>query len=236
VELDLAKLARVEAGVAALESRLDRLARARADAWDESKHPRSADGKFGSGGGSLSNNDWQTWAASGYDVNEALRGNLKAGQRDATGEKLTDDDVANLKRIGSEIQAAAENGRIPGGVTVYRGMSFASEADMKAALGGRSLELGELTSTGTSPDVAMEYARHWSSTFDHPVQAVVEFSSGNGMPGVESDPIGAGSEEYVLPKGARFTSMRYAGKNADGAHVFKAYTSGSKKPPAKKAP
>lgn len=233
--LDLAKLARIEAAVAALEGRLDRLTVARADAWDEAKHPRAADGKFGSGGGSLSENDWQTWAASGYDVNEAIRGNLQPGQMDASGEKLTAADVDNLKRIGAQIQEAAEQGRIPGGVTVYRGMAFASEAEMKAALGGRSLELKELTSTGTSMDVATEYSQHWSETFDQPVQAVVEFSSGNGMPGVESDPMGAGSEEYVMPAGAKFTSMRYAGKNAAGVHVFKAYTSGSKKPAPKKA-
>ena len=214
---------------------MSRLTSIRADAWDETKHPRAADGKFGSGGSSLSNNDWQTWAASGYDVNEAMRGNLKAGQLDATGEKLAESDIEDLKRIGAQIQEAAEQARIPGGVPVYRGLAFASEAEMKSALGGRSLVLDGLTSTGTSMDVATEYSQHWSETFDHPVQAVIEFMSGNGMPGVESDPMGAGSEEYVLPKGAKFTQMRYAGKNADGVHVFKAYMAGSKKPAAKKS-
>lgn len=237
--MDPAKLALIDRKVQAMEVRIDRLCATRgvrADStWDESKHPRAPDGKFGSGGGGPSNDDWSTWAASGFDVNEAMRGNIKAGQRNASGDKLTEADVEDLKRIGAQIQDAAEQSRIPGGVTVYRGMAFASEADMKAALGGKSLELGELTSTGTSPEIATDYAKHWSETFDHPVQAVVEFSSGNGMPGAESDPMGAGSEEYVLPKGAKFTSMRYAGKNAEGVHVFKAYMSGSKKPPTKKA-
>lgn len=61
-------LARIEAGIAALESRLDRIVQARADAWDESKHPRGPDGKFGSGsgGGSAS--------GSGSSEDQARRG------------------------------------------------------------------------------------------------------------------------------------------------------------------
>lgn len=56
--MDLAKLARVDEGITKLERRIDAVERARgarADAgWEESKHPRGSDGKFGSGGGGAS--------------------------------------------------------------------------------------------------------------------------------------------------------------------------------------
>jgi len=57
VAIDAAKLARLERGVTGLEARLDRICAVRgvrADAWDESKHPRAPDGKFGSGSASTS--------------------------------------------------------------------------------------------------------------------------------------------------------------------------------------
>ncbi len=54
--MDPDKLQRIEAGVTALAQRVERLATQfvnhRHDAgYDESKHPRAGDGKFGSGGG-----------------------------------------------------------------------------------------------------------------------------------------------------------------------------------------
>jgi hypothetical protein len=54
--MDADKLARLDAALTAIESRLDSLeaqrATARSDAgFDESQHPRSANGQFGSGGG-----------------------------------------------------------------------------------------------------------------------------------------------------------------------------------------
>lgn len=53
--MDPAKLARIDALCSNLESRIDALAQRRADAgFDESKHPRAPDGKFGSGGGTSS--------------------------------------------------------------------------------------------------------------------------------------------------------------------------------------
>lgn len=229
--LSRAKLDAAQHALDMLDARMGRVEIRRVDAarWNEADHPRSADGKFGSGG-TVSENDWQTWAASGYDVNAAMRGTLHPGAMSSDGEKLTQQDVDNLRRIGNAIQAQAEQNRIPGGVSVFRGVAFETEAEMRAALGGRSLTLPELTSTGSNPEVASEYARHWSDVMERPVRAVVQFTSGNGMPGVQTNPLGAGSEEYVLPAGAKFTSTRYRGKNASGEDVFEAYMSGSAKP------
>ena len=50
--MDPEKLARIDAACASIEKRVDALAQRRADAgFDEGKHPRAPDGKFGSGGG-----------------------------------------------------------------------------------------------------------------------------------------------------------------------------------------
>lgn len=50
--MDPGKLAKIDAYCDRIETRLDAIAARRADAgFDESKHPRGADGKFGSGGG-----------------------------------------------------------------------------------------------------------------------------------------------------------------------------------------
>ena len=50
--MDPDKLARLDAACSKVESRLDAIVKSRADAgFDEGKHPRAPDGKFGTGGG-----------------------------------------------------------------------------------------------------------------------------------------------------------------------------------------
>ncbi len=148
--------------------------------------------------------DWHEWSEQAYQINQVMAGELRAGERDSQGEPVSAAEVESLQAIGAKIQAAAERGRIPGGVSLYRGAVFASEAAMMAALRAEGgFVVPELLSTSVKPEDAAGYAGERSTIDEGSVQALLHFESGAGQAGAKVEVEGFDPGEYVLPKGAR---------------------------------
>jgi hypothetical protein len=182
-------------------------------AFEESKHPRKNDGKFGSGGGGASGSENkpkkkltpnEKSTLSSYSGDNFLR--VNAALRDG------DDSGPEIERL----DAAIAKGTVEPGTTLYRGMS---KDAAKALLGGKEIKPGSVISdkayASTSKDQGEAGARSLGGV-------VLKITAGKNAAGLDvgEHASNQSEQEVLLPRNAKMTVHKITQKkDSPGAPV-----------------
>lgn len=159
--------------------------------------------------------DWEEWAIDPETFKDVLEGKIpKVGQMTGTGSKLTEKERNAIIEGAHKIQNVAENTRNKDIKAVFRGESYKSKEEvLKKYKLGEKVELETLTATGTTRDIAKEYAGMGNGG---DTQALITIKDAKGIKGVRTAPYGMPSDEIILPKGDNyFVSNIMEGKNGE---------------------
>jgi hypothetical protein len=200
-------------GVAAM---FDDLAQAQdAKEWEESKHPRKDNGEFGQGGsGGFSGKEIhesdQLWEDYGFGsaIKDASRGQpAKVGQTTVTGEKLSEEDAANINKAAQVLQNKAENSvsRHP---VLYRGQVFASKDAANLPKRNQLVTLDSLTAASGEREVAEKYMDPQFIGEDTGFQVLYRFSTADRQIKGYDRNSDDGFPETILPKGQQWRADR----------------------------
>ena len=184
----------------------------------------------GDGGGGLDSDTESAWSdyATGDMIKSVSRGQqLRAGDVDAYGTKMTDQDISSVKAAATKLQSKAESSNT-GYRGVYRGMILPQGTNVKEHFKkGSTHEFDSLTAVATTDKLAMKYTDLEEFGGGEPgVRVVMRIERKGGVKGVT---LGKGSEfgadsEAILPKGSKFKIARHD-KRGD-VHVVTLYDKG----------
>lgn len=153
----------------------------------EQDHPRDADGKFGSSGGSAKLNATERSQVSSYTGDAFLDLNKKLRSGDAGG------------KLVSDLDGAVSKGRIPEGTKLYRGMSREAAKQLFGGQINRGDEIEDKAFLSTSSDPSVVSTSYGFGG------VMMEITTGSDQRGIDVSEMSRNpnEKEFLLPRNTK---------------------------------